>query len=435
MTGASTPETGRVTDRPAAARGRFYGWTVLFLFWLVLAVNLAFPMYGSGVISGYMVEDLGLSGSELGLSFGVFMAMMGLPAPLVALGIQRFGVRAALLVGSLVIAIGSLLLATVVESTAGVIVAFGLITASGIAIGGNIATQIGIGRWFVRKRALALSIMFSANGLGGLVAAPLLDWTIAYTGDWRSGWMLVGGLSVSIGIAAAMFVRERPEDLGQLPDGDGHDAKRTQRPSPKVHITQEDFSFAEARGTFAFWAIVAAIMTNLMGLTLVLSHGVPNLRHLGQAPAEAAMAVSIISGGTLVGKLVLGSLGDRIEPRLLWALSCLLIACGLFAAPFATSTIGIALYAAPFGVGFGAALVMQTAMLMNYFGMKVFGTLIGVALFAQTLVGAMTPIVGGWLFDSQGNYSAAFLIAATVNLFGAAILSVVRPPRKPRPVI
>jgi len=419
----------RRAERPARSRQRpFYGWYILALFWLILATNLAFPMYGSGVISSHMAEALGMNGKELGLSFSIFMAMLGLPAPLIAMGIARFGLRPAFAVGSLLIAGGAFAMATIVDNALGAALAFGTAVALGVAMSGNIATQIGIGRWFVRRRSLALAIMFSANGIGGLIAPPLLEAVIARNGDWRSGWWIIGCLALVMGALATLVARDRPEDVGQFADGGTRETARKAAAPARVHITAWDFTFAQALRTAALWLIVAAIMANFLGLSLVLSHGVPNLRSLGHSPAAAALAVSMISGGTLAGKLMLGIHGDRIEPRLLWAVSSAMIGLGLLAAPFAASTGGMMLYALPFGIGFGGALVMQTAILLNYFGLRLFGTLIGLALFAQTLLGALTPFVAGWLFDRLGSYLFPFAIAGAVNLAAAAILVFVRPP-------
>lgn len=411
-------------QRPAV----FYGWYILAVFWLVLSINLAFPMYGSGVINSYMAEALGLNGQELGLSFSFYMAFLGLPAPLIAMAITRYGLRPAFAVGSLLIAGGSAAMASLVNGPIGAAIAFGIFVALGVATGANIVTQIGIGRWFVKRRSLALSIMFSANGVGGLFAPPILNNAIEQSGDWRTGWWIIAVLALFVGAIATVIVRNRPEDVGQYPDGVRSDAGTPDAAPSKVHITSVSFSFADAVRTPALWLIVVAIMTNFIGLSLVLSHGVPNLRSLGHDPASAALGVSLVSGGTLAGKLLLGIQGDRIEPRLLWTISTLLVALGLVVAPYARGNLMMILYAVPFGIGFGGALVMQTAMLLNYFGLRVFGTLIGLALFMQTLLGALTPIAAGWLHDQMGSYLFAFLIAGAANLAAAVMLLWARPP-------
>ena len=86
----------------------FYGWKLLAAFWVILFINLAFPAYGSSVINAVMIRDLGLDRRTLGLMVSVYMLMSGLPGPLVAMVVNRFGVRATLVTGSAILLLGTL---------------------------------------------------------------------------------------------------------------------------------------------------------------------------------------------------------------------------------------------------------------------------------------------------------------------------------------
>jgi MFS family permease len=165
----------------------FYGWQLLGVLWGVLLINLAFPAYGSSVINTYMAADLHLDRKMLGLPYSIYLIMSGLPAPLVALCVNRKGVRFTLLLGGAMVIVGSLLMALFVSSGIGAVLAFGLIVGTGVATGGALATQTSVTRWFVRRRALALAILLSGGGIGGFIAAPLLDRVIRLAGG-NSGW-------------------------------------------------------------------------------------------------------------------------------------------------------------------------------------------------------------------------------------------------------
>src|ERR1700690_1410039 len=194
---------------------------MLAALWSIMFLNLGFPAYGPAVINAAMAKALGLHRETLGNMFSVYMIMSGLPGPLVALSVNRFGVRRTLVLGSALIVIGALLMATVVTSGMGGMLCFGLLVGSGVATGAALASQAGLARWFVRRRSLALSVLYSASAIGGFVAAPLLNQLIQTSGTWRAGWWLLAALSsVAAGIAL-IFVRERPEDGGQVADGFG----------------------------------------------------------------------------------------------------------------------------------------------------------------------------------------------------------------------
>ena len=125
-------------------------------------------------------------------------------------------------------------MATVVSTGLQAALAFGVLVGTGVATGAALASQAGVAKWFVRRRALALSIMYSAGAIGGFVSAPLLNRVINVAdGNWRMAWWLVAGLSTCAAIIAALFVKEQPSDLGQLPDGGAATGRRAHGPRPR----------------------------------------------------------------------------------------------------------------------------------------------------------------------------------------------------------
>src|SRR5271156_1159082 len=86
---------------------RFYGWTMLAALWGVMFLNLGFPAYGPAVINAAMAKSVGLHREALGNMFMIYMIMSGLPGPLVAMSVNRFGVRKTLTLGSAFIVSGA----------------------------------------------------------------------------------------------------------------------------------------------------------------------------------------------------------------------------------------------------------------------------------------------------------------------------------------
>lgn len=419
--------------QPAAISGEtirpvFYGWRVVAVLWLLLFVNLGFTTYGSGILNTAMAESMLFDGRSLGLSFSAFLLFLGLPAPLVAWCIGRLGLRSVILIGTALVFTGALSMATIVKTPIGSALAFGVILGSGVAFGGTLVGQVAIGRWFVRRRALALSIMFSANGVGGLVAAPLLNHAVEEMGGWRSGWQILAASSLVVGVIAAIVMRESPAQLGQAPDGD---PAGVALPAARVHITNHQFTAGQAIRTFSFWMIGVASITNCAALSLVLSHGVASLRSLGHSSYEAALGVSLLSASTLVGKMLLGAMGDRVEPRKLWMWASLLMVGGLSAMPYASSTVGLVAYAIMFGLGFGGAIVLQSAVLLNHFGVKAFAPLIALILLLQTLVGALVPVAAGHFETILGGYTLVFWATALLAAIAVPALGFAKPSRAP----
>jgi MFS family permease len=413
----------------------FYGWKLLGAFWVILFINLAFPAYGSSVINAYMVQDLGLDRRTLGLMVSVYMMMSGLPAPLIAMYVNRFGIRITLVSGSAVLMLGALSMATIVDSGLGGVLGFGVLVGLGVVWGGALAAQTGTAFWFIRHRALAIAIILSAGGIGGFVAARVLNRLIAsFDGNWRVGWWLIAGMALISMLVAAIFVRERPADLGQLPDGgDAADGGRPGGPKGSVHITAEQWTFREVLRTPALWLLLASSLGMSAGFTQVMAHAIVHLQDIGNSVDVAAGTFSVLVVSTLLGKLMLGVFGDRIDPRYLWAITAVFFGVGMLILLHADTPLLLNVFAVCIGIGFGGGLVCMMTVMSNYFGSAAYASVIGITLAVQTTVGALGSFVAGDLYERFGSYTVAFIGTAMMCFAGAILLVVIRPPNRPLP--
>src|SRR5262249_6543815 len=77
-----------------------------------------------------------------------------------------------------------------------------------------------ITHWFVRRRALAASLVSLGFPLSGLVGLPLAALLVEHVG-WRAAWVIVGAIPVvAVAVPAWFLWRPAPAALGLLPDGD-----------------------------------------------------------------------------------------------------------------------------------------------------------------------------------------------------------------------
>lgn len=415
------------------ARRSFYGWHLLGALWIIVFINLAFPIYGSSVVNTIMMQDLKLDRGTLGFLFSLFTIMSGLPGPLVAVCVDRYGVRRTTFGGSLLIALGSVCMATLVRNGLHAALAFGVLVGLGVAAGGMISTQAGLARWFVRRRALALAILSTASGVGGFLASPLLNRMIAAAGgNWRIGWWFMAALSCIAALGAWIFVKERPADLGQEPDGGSDPAAAAGQNARKwrgsVHITAEEWSAREALGGFTYWVMMFCQMGMSCGYTVFLAHGIVHLQDLGHSREAGAWAPSIMAFAGLFAKGLIGAFGDRIDPRYIWASFVATFGVGQWLLVHADTTFQLIAASSCLGIGFGGGVVCLAAVVSNYYGIKAFAVLAGLAIAINTTVSSITPSIAGWLFDGGYGYQGVFYTLACWCVVGAAILMVLKPP-------
>jgi MFS family permease len=417
--------------------GRFYGWKLLAACWFIMFVNLGIPAYGSSGLNALMAPALHLDRRALGLLFSAYMVMSGLPGPLVAISVNRLGARRTLMLGSVLLIAGALLMATIVNSFWAALLTFGLLVGSGVATGGALATQAGLARWFVRKRALVLSILYSASATGGFVSGRLLDRVVTLSaGNWRAGWWVIAALSALAYIVAALFVKESPADLGQLPDGVAAGAANAPANVAAVSAAAQatgfrsaaDWSYTQALASPAYWLMVASLLGVSCGYTLYLAHGFVHLRDLGHSASEAWQAISVLAVSGLIAKGLVAGLGDRLDPRFLWALFQLSFGAGLWLVVNAHSHASVLAFAICLGIGFGGGLVCLMTVLSNYFGTRAFASLAGLAVAINTTLSAVTPYVAGWLYDSGRGYGSSFYFLSGWCFIGGLVLFILRPP-------
>ncbi len=304
----------------------FYGWILLGVLWFVFAFNLGFPAYGGPVINNAMADAIGFSRAPLGFITTVYIIMSGLPGPLVAMAVKRFGSRPTLVVGSLLNVIGALYMATIAKTATDAYIGFGFIIGGGVCSGAAIASQTVLSRWFVRQRATAISILYSSGAIGGYVATKLvLPQVMQATGAGaRPGgsssrcrrWRVYSRWRSS---------RERPEDVGQLADNgaEASTANRAPRPRPSF-ISDSAWEFRDVVRTPSYWLIVCALLGGSSAFTFFLGHGIAMLKDLGHTPAVGYGALATMTWTGLIAKALIVAFGNRFDPRYLWVFFMLL---------------------------------------------------------------------------------------------------------------
>ncbi|MDR3473051.1 MAG: MFS transporter [Devosia sp.] len=392
-------------------------WGVLAATSLMISLSMALPIYGGSVTNTYMAVALGWKREVLGLLVAANMVANALCAPLAAIAIGRFGVRGTMAVGCALIGLAGVAMATVVTLPWHALIAFGLIIGGGSALAGIIPCQTAVAGWFDRRRTMALSIMYAAQGLGGFLAAFLINNAIFASGTWRSGWWvfaIAGALGV---VVAALFVRDAPDGAGASADPEPFPRAEMARPGEVQKAIIQD-----ALRSPLLWATYVCMLTLMVGSGFIIGHAQVHLRGLGFSPSSAASAISLMSVAMVIGNLGFGVLASRV------GLKATYIAAG------ATYCIGLVLltqihsypllwaFSLVAGTGFGAGQVGAMAMLGHYWSTRAFPALTALGLLLQTAGGGMAPILAGAYFDSHGTYLPVIWTLAAMNLASAAFL-------------
>ena len=411
----------------------FYGWKLVGFFFMIYFFNASFPYYGGTIINAFMAEDLGMDRSTLGLGFSVYVLALGLSGPLIGILINKIGIRASLVLGGAAIIIGSLLMSFVTTTVWQYVLFFGVIVGVGGSVGSIYPVQTGITLWFRRRKAMAMSIVLCASGIGALVVAPSVNGIINLPGaTWREAWWLIAATAAIATVLTIIGVRDKPEDMGQYPDGidpNSEEAKNNPAAQSKVYQTEDPWTMPEALKTPAFWLLCGATLGFVAPFNLAISHGVVHLRDVGLSNELATFSVGVIVMASIVGRLLGGYLGDRVELRFVWAAALLCVVLGVFFLSIATTATTVYLYAIFIGLGFGNAYVCMATVIGNYYGPAAFAPVLGILGVGVNLLGAASPILGGRAYDQLGTYEPAFYGVMIVGLIGFVMALLAVPPK------
>lgn len=412
---------------------RFYGWVIVSSLWVIYFLNVGFPMYGGQTVNTFMADEMGFKRTVLGLAFSLFNLFQGLPGPIIGYTIQKKGARFSMALGSALILISALMMGYVVKTQWLFLLTFGVIAGVGVGFGTVVPVQTTVSQWFDRKRSRAMAITLTASGFGGFIAAPLLTKVLSSSGKWNTCWLVVAGAALIALLMDLIFVKNTPDDMGQIPDGKVYDIQADETKQKVKYIpynTTEDWSVKEAMRNPKCWLTLLGALGLYIPYMMLVSHGIACLSDHGIAPATAAFSMSLVTATSIIGRLLGGELCNRMPARFVWAGSLVVLLLGSIFLMNAANAVTMVLYAACTGIGFGASFVCMPVVFSSYFGVKIYGQLFGTLFPIITICSSVSPTLAGYLFDISGSYTTGFIMIMVFNVLGIIAMLLNKPPKK-----
>jgi MFS family permease len=392
----------------------FFGWWVALSFALVvfLSTGIRFTI---GPFLKPMVADLGIDRATFSLAVALSLFFYGAFMPFVGRLAERFGARAVIVAGTVVLAAATAGSGLVTRAWQLYLV-YGLGMSLGLAATGHVVASAVIARWFVRRRATALSLLGSAAMGGMSLMVPVAMWLIGALG-WRAAYAVLGaGAFLTIMPLALGVLRESPEAMGLAPDGAA--------PTPAAPAAAgASLGVSAAVQTAPFWQLALALSTCGFSMSLLSTHGVPMLSDHGYHPLVASWAFALLGGSNVAFAVVLGAIADRFgsRPVLAWIYGGRAVAFALLflihdrpVALLAVATIG--------GATMAGTFAMTSSLTAEIFGRFSLGTVFGTMFFVHQVGAALGSWIGGALFEATGGYGGAFTLACVI-LAAAAVVT------------
>ena len=414
----------------------FFGWVVLSAVCSSQFVRNAAASLTIAVFVYPLYEDFGWSRTVIGLAATVGGLAAAVVSPGVGWLIDRYGARAVLVVSVILLGISTISLsrATFAFSVAGftIPIAFWLAYGTGRVLFSSplqIGASVVVSRWFIRLRGRASGILTLSHS-AGMIAFPLIaGLLIGGGGDWQRAWVVLGIIAWAVAlIPVALFVVDKPEDVGLQPDGDSAADGGADGASAAA---EPEWTAREAMRTPALWILAVGTGALFLMQAGTNIHAAAYLRDLGLGQTTATLGITLNAAFLGIGGLAWGWTAERAPARFVMAAVAATMALG--AALFVTvdSSAKALIYSALFGFGLGGMLSVPPVAYADYFGRRSLGVIRGVTEPFSTLGQAIGAALMGLVFDlGDAGYAPAFAGFAAIGALTAVAVLVAKPPRK-----
>jgi MFS family permease len=398
----------------------FWGWYVVAGAFLLMAVNYG-ARYSFGIFVLPLTAENGWSRSAVSLAASINLIVYALGGIGAGRLMDRFAPRWIASAGTVTGAAG-LFLCAMAQTPLELYCAYGVLYGLGSAWTGTVPVTSSVGKWFVRKRGLAIGISSMGVSFGTITLIPVTAFILERF-SWKTGFLFIGlALLIPGGFIAQLLLRRTvPEAYGLAPDGDRPvtvtDAAAP-GPTPAAAPLPARRIMADARFQILALCHGTAVMVSLMAFV----HQVPYAIDNGIEKIAAATSLGAIGFAGLTGQFFFGWVCDRIaDPKYSAVMGYAVMAAGMILL-LQTRTVEMLLfYAVVFGFGYGCLGPLLPIIAADRFGRQTMGAVYGLLIFFVVGIGgALGPLLGGLVYDVSGSYRWAWLFNLGLLIAAAA---------------
>jgi MFS family permease len=394
--------------------------------WIIVGISFANIATGYGLRFSFSIffvailEEFGWSRACTAGAFSLSALLLGISSWFAGSLVDRFGSRK-ILVGGVLILSFSTIASGWIQEVWHLYALFGVLAALGGCGLGWVPHSVLLSDWFIQNRGTMVGIAFSGMGAGILILGPVSQFLISSFG-WRIAYMILGSMVLILLLPLNCMVRNRPSER------DGPSIPYPSNPTTMVHEAEKseapDWTLGRAIRTLAFWCLILAFFLLPLGIFPIIVHQVAYIIDHGYSRILAASIFGAVGFLSSIGRLLFGTLSDRIgrEKAMTWSFVCSITGVViLLLIPSLRAVFWLYLYALLFGVGFGARGPIVVAMMADFYHGKHFGSIYGFINIGNGVGGALGPWLAGYLYDTTGSYGISFFTCIPI-LVGACVL-------------
>jgi MFS transporter, OFA family, oxalate/formate antiporter len=393
----------------------FYGWFVVGgLFWIAFLGPMGRYILTS--LFPFILDDPGWSRQTIGIAFTIHLWVYAFFAIAVGHLIDRIGGRKIIFTGGVLILIGLVCLSQVQHIWQFYLV-FGIILSAAVAMTHFVPNTTIVRKWFIKKSGIATGLV-TIGTAAGLAVLPLVISRLCVSIDWRTTCLLCGFvIGVPIMLIAIFVIRDTPESMGLLSDGEEtaenrcrsfSESANADTPGRLVKMTPR-----QAMRTKSFWYFFIVYSVTGIPLQGMLTHMVSWSIETGVSSANSGMIMLALGLPSILIRIFAGWMGDRFgKKKVLVFFNIISMTVWIFGWFFIKDVTSFFIFAILLGFAYSAPFALYTPFLGDLFGRLTLGTLMGTITLGHSIIGGIGPYLWGWIADTTGSYALNCIISA-----------------------
>ena len=384
-------------------------WTITLVAALLLMVTMG-TRQSQGLFLSPLNTTTGLGIATISLAMAIGQFIWGLTQPIAGAIADRYG-AGRVLAGGVVLLAAAYAVTPFMTSTAGLIIALGILMAAGSGAG-SFSVLIGSAARYLpaEKRGLGSGIINAGGSFGQFVFAPITQRLIGGLGWMGAMWSLA--VLTLAALPLTRLLRRRP------------DAEPAARPASAAQALAPDHGLRKTvRNAFkdsSYLLLHAGFFTCGFHIAFLITHLPGEVQLCGQPAQVASWSLAIIGLANIVGSLVAGwgTQSFRSKYILFWMYaSRVLLIFVYLAAP--KTALTFYLFAAGLGLTWLATVPPTAAIVGKLFGGRYIGTLFGLTLLSHQTGGFLGAWLGGLAITHLGDYTIMWYADAALAALAA----------------
>ena len=406
--------------------------------WVIVAVAAVMRLFSSSfrssssILIPRLVDSFGWSYGAVGLGFAIQWIVSGMFGPTAGWLGDRYGVRWTMRVGAVLFIVG-MVLTGFMQNLWQFYLFFGIILSAAMGIF-QVPLTAAVTLWFRKHLGTGMGLLQGSQGLGPLVAVPLMLLIIHLFGGGLNGlraafWIpgIVGGAAIFL---LVRFFYNEPAEIGVRALGAPEDEPIKKVQTGEIARVRSKVFLKQAQRTSAFWNLIGIHFWGCAGHAIILVYLVAMAEDEGLSTGLAAGAFVTMSVSSTITRFGVPVIADRMGSKPAMAGCFFLQTMPILLLFFAHDPWQFYLFAVLFGIGFGGEMSAFPIINRQYYGSGPIGTTYGYQMMGAGVGMAAGALIGGQLRDWTGNFDATMALSLGLSMVGVISILVLPTTKK-----